>query len=160
MPCERCVNRREFLAAAAGVAGLVVITGCGDGQISGVSNVGGGGGGGSGGGGSGGGGGSQQVVIIVSNFPGLATTGTLVEVTTMAPSYAVKRTGASSFDAFSMICTHQGCTVEVVNGQRFDCPCHGSRFANDGSVINGPASRPLDKVPTSYDSATDMLTIG
>jgi Rieske Fe-S protein len=48
------------------------------------------------------------------------------------------------FTAFSAICTHQGCTVNKVASGTIDCPCHGSRFAIvDGSVVQGPASRPL-----------------
>jgi Rieske Fe-S protein len=51
-----------------------------------------------------------------------------------------------SFAAFSAICTHQGCTVNKVANGTIDCPCHGSKFAiADGSVVHGPASRPLTR---------------
>ncbi|AXE84849.1 MULTISPECIES: Rieske (2Fe-2S) protein [unclassified Streptomyces] len=48
------------------------------------------------------------------------------------------------FKAFSAICTHQRCTVGSVSDGTINCPCHGSRFhIADGSVANGPATRPL-----------------
>lgn len=41
-------------------------------------------------------------------------------------------------------CTHMGCALKWNRQeQSWDCPCHGSRFARDGSVINDPAQRPL-----------------
>jgi nitrite reductase/ring-hydroxylating ferredoxin subunit len=44
--------------------------------------------------------------------------------------------------AVSTVCTHLGCIVKpTIEG--FDCPCHGSRFAKDGSVTKGPAPRAL-----------------
>jgi cytochrome b6-f complex iron-sulfur subunit len=46
------------------------------------------------------------------------------------------------FSAQSLICTHLGCTLE--NSQDgFACPCHGSRFDEDGNVMQGPATKPL-----------------
>jgi Rieske Fe-S protein len=47
------------------------------------------------------------------------------------------------FNGLSAICTHAGCTVAEVAGGTINCRCHGSRYNLDGSVANGPASRPL-----------------
>lgn len=44
--------------------------------------------------------------------------------------------------AVSNTCTHLGCVVTTTD-VGFDCPCHGSRFDPDGSVLGGPAPRAL-----------------
>ena len=60
------------------------------------------------------------------------------------PKVVVTQPTKGDFKAFSAICTHEGCTVAKVADGTIDCPCHGSRFRiTDGSVANGPASRPL-----------------
>ena len=49
------------------------------------------------------------------------------------------------FAVASGVCTHLGCTVKYFgNDNKFHCPCHGSVFASDGSVVHGPAPRPLE----------------
>ena len=46
------------------------------------------------------------------------------------------------FSALSLVCSHLGCTVEI-KPEDYLCPCHGSRYALDGSVLKGPATSPL-----------------
>jgi nitrite reductase/ring-hydroxylating ferredoxin subunit len=49
----------------------------------------------------------------------------------------------SGVAAISGRCTHAGCGVTPVAGGSFHCGCHGSDFAADGTVTNGPATTDL-----------------
>lgn len=56
----------------------------------------------------------------------------------------VFRDREKGFAAASAVCTHLGCTVaHFQSDNRFHCPCHGSVFAPDGSVLHGPAPKGL-----------------
>lgn len=56
-------------------------------------------------------------------------------------SVAVFRDADGVF-AVSTVCTHLGCIVKR-EGEGFSCPCHGSKFAFDGTVTKGPAPKAL-----------------
>jgi glycine/D-amino acid oxidase-like deaminating enzyme/nitrite reductase/ring-hydroxylating ferredoxin subunit len=57
---------------------------------------------------------------------------------------AAYRDSAGAFTVRSATCTHMGCLVRWNRSEKtWDCPCHGSRFATDGTVISGPAESPL-----------------
>jgi glycine/D-amino acid oxidase-like deaminating enzyme/nitrite reductase/ring-hydroxylating ferredoxin subunit len=57
---------------------------------------------------------------------------------------AVYRDDDGTVHAVSAICTHLGCVVAFNSAEKsWDCPCHGSRFALDGTVLDGPAWKPL-----------------
>ena len=44
--------------------------------------------------------------------------------------------------AISSVCTHLGCIVNIAEWG-FQCPCHGSKYNENGKVIGGPAPRSL-----------------
>jgi glycine/D-amino acid oxidase-like deaminating enzyme/nitrite reductase/ring-hydroxylating ferredoxin subunit len=72
--------------------------------------------------------------------------GTVIEVD--GESTAVYKDTDGQVHSLSAICTHLGCTVEFNPADTtWDCPCHGSRFAADGSVIHGPANANLPPGP-------------
>lgn len=61
------------------------------------------------------------------------------------PTYLVVNE-AQQLDPIGLVnsCTHLGCTFPWnPNDLEFQCPCHGSRYAADGSVLRGPAPLPL-----------------
>jgi cytochrome b6-f complex iron-sulfur subunit len=61
--------------------------------------------------------------------------------------------------ALSAVCTHLGCVVQWQEAQgEFLCPCHGGRFASNGTVLAGPPPRPLENLPVAVDG--DQLRIG
>jgi len=65
-------------------------------------------------------------------------------VTTGDHKVAVYRGDDGKLTTLSATCTHLGCTVRWNPAEgSWDCPCHGSRFAPTGEVVNGPADKPL-----------------
>ena len=63
-----------------------------------------------------------------------------------AQQYAVYRAESGELHVLSPRCTHLGCIVGWNPADRaWECPCHGSRFAADGTVVQGPATADLER---------------
>jgi ubiquinol-cytochrome c reductase iron-sulfur subunit len=73
--------------------------------------------------------------------------------------------------AYSKICTHAGCAIELYRKPRFPvvepkpalvCPCHYSTFdpATGATVIFGPAGRPLPQLPLMIDPGGYLAAAG
>jgi Rieske Fe-S protein len=61
--------------------------------------------------------------------------------------------------AMSGICPHAACELAWVEEDRqAECPCHGSRFAGDGTLLSGPATSSLPAYPATID-ASGTITI-
>jgi Rieske Fe-S protein len=70
----------------------------------------------------------------------------------------VTQPAANDFKAFNAKCTHAGCTVSKVENGLILCPCHGSAFSTtDGSVRNGPATKPLKPANITVDAGQIRL---
>jgi len=71
--------------------------------------------------------------------------------------FAVKDTNGKPH-VFAINCSHLGCPIAVnTTDSTFDCPCHGSRFHLDGTVLHGPATAPLSDL--SWKQGSDPKTI-
>ena len=71
----------------------------------------------------------------------------------------IARLANGSYAALSQTCTHQGGTVQYLSSNNiFFCPVHGSTFSTNGSVLNGPATKPLVKYNVSVNGTTLLVT--
>jgi Rieske Fe-S protein len=106
-------------------------------------------------------GGNLCLDLTNPNLAGLAAVGGSTKVTAPSPfgKLIVSQPTSGQFKVSSAICTHAGCTVGFVKSNNtLACPCHGSKFNLDGTIINGPAATPLK----TYEAAVDaqmLLTI-
>lgn len=137
--CLRCSRRQAIKLGAAGAAGLamgVALPGCG-GELTPLT---------------------EDVTVTLSDYPALAEVGGAAEITTDAFDHSIwiVREGEQEYRAMSSECNHASCDVDL-EGDKFVCPCHGSVFARDGALEEGPASADLLEFDTRLEG--DALTI-
>jgi Rieske Fe-S protein len=68
----------------------------------------------------------------------------------------ISQPSAGVFTGFRARCTHAGCALSIKDGS-VDCPCHGSRFAFDGAVTQGPATEALTPRPVTVQGAEIVI---
>lgn len=100
----------------------------------------------------------SENITAVKNFAEYLAPGELASIDELeAGQGAIIRRGLSKVAAFrtedgdviekSAACTHLGCHLHWNSFEMcWDCPCHGSHFAPDGTVLNAPAIGPLADV--------------
>jgi len=65
------------------------------------------------------------------------------------------------YSVMSNVCTHLGCRVRWIPEEgEFFCPCHNAVFAKDGSVVDGPPPRPLDKFDYKVENGVIFVKRG
>jgi glycine/D-amino acid oxidase-like deaminating enzyme/nitrite reductase/ring-hydroxylating ferredoxin subunit len=99
----------------------------------------------------------KENVTAVKNFAEYLAPGELSAVDDLKPGHgAIVRQGVSKIAAYrdesgelytrSAACSHLGCHLHWNSFETcWDCPCHGSQFAADGTAINAPAVTALAK---------------
>lgn len=103
----------------------------------------------------------QRLVVAKDLAPELGRAGGAVQVLVheggVERAVLLANTG-TGFVAVDGHCTHESCPVTWVQEDReVECPCHLSRFASDGTVLNPPAVAPLAAYPASLDAAGNVV---
>jgi Rieske Fe-S protein len=105
---------------------------------------------------------NKQIAIRLSDFPDLMKLGgSLVGKSSGYPRpIVIAQVNQGTFVALDAICTHMNCTVSYnALNVELDCPCHGSTYEIDGTVISGPAPLPLTRFTASSDGTTVTVTL-
>lgn len=107
----------------------------------------------------------KENLTAVRNFAEYLAPGEIGSAADLKPGQGgIIRRGLSKVAAFrdedgtliekSAACTHIGCHLHWNSFERcWDCPCHGSHFAGDGTALNAPAVAPLADAGSHETSA-------
>ena len=60
---------------------------------------------------------------------------------------------------FSSHCSHLGCKINTMENGKLVCPCHGSEYKLDGTVIKGPAYKNLEIISSSISDDGNNIII-
>jgi cytochrome b6-f complex iron-sulfur subunit len=95
-----------------------------------------------------------RITLPVGEYPQLREVGggLVGRASGMPDPIAVTREQEQRYFAFTAVCTHMACVLSYhALNALLVCPCHGSTFELDGTVLTGPATRSLRPLPTEFD---------
>ena len=113
---------------------------------------------------------SAVIRLKIADYPALAAPGGSIQLVfnEIYKPFTLNRVTQDRFVTLDSICKHAGCTVGrfIAAQNQMRCPCHGSRYDLEGRVFrdeNGnstePAPSDLNRFETTYDSATNAVSI-
>lgn len=108
---------------------------------------------------------NKELIVNLNDYPQLSEVGKFQKITQNNQPLLILRKSQTEFLVLSLICTHQGCEVDVPDSNNvLNCYCHNSKFSgNDGSVIKGPDDgsniTALKNLKNSFDVNSNQLKI-
>jgi Rieske Fe-S protein len=129
-----------FLKRSAAVIAAAALAACGGDSLTSPSTV-------------------SATTLTIANNPKLATVGGVVTLNIDGSPVAVVRESTSTVAAFSLVCPHQGSTVQAQTS-RFYCPGHGATFDLAGNWTGGERTSNLHSYPVTFDSTSGTVTVG
>ena len=133
------MDRLTFLKQSAAVIAAFALAGCAD-AITSPSSV-------------------SSTTLVLADHPELGSAGGVATLNIDGSPVAVVRETSDTFAAFSLVCPHQGSTVQPQSNQ-FYCPGHGATFNLSGQWTGGQHTSNLRSYPVAYDAAAGTLTVG
>ncbi|MEX2584084.1 MAG: Rieske (2Fe-2S) protein [Gemmatimonadota bacterium] len=137
------IGRRKFVQLSTGMLAAIAVPGCASVMVTRVRPS------------------NGTVRLQLGDFPQLARAGghLRIQIEESATPIYVLALADGGFAAVSPICTHLGCTVDIA-GEWLVCPCHGSTYERTGSVVRGPAERPLGQYPVATSGGELIIQVG
>lgn len=111
---------------------------------------------------------NQTVDFIANRVKNVTTGSTQVHVSEIASGQGwagkIQDTNVAVYNndgeliVLQNVCTHRKCQTDWnQNEQTWDCPCHGSKYNSDGSLLRGPAKNPLSRLDYAVEDGQIVL---